>query len=59
MMATWNIVAALPLAFSAFSSDGRGAFVADNGVFPTFTHHIVKQVTIDKHAFAEASTCLS
>ena len=59
MLARRNIVAALPLAFFAFSSEGRGAFVADNGVFPTFTHHIVKQVTIDKQAFAEASTCLS
>lgn len=59
MLATWNIVAALPLAFSAFSSEGRGAFVTDNGVFPTFTRHIAKQVTIDKQAFAEASTCLS
>src|SRR5688500_9725744 len=59
MLATWNIVSALPLAFSALSSDGRGAFFADNGVFLTLTHQTVKQVTIDKQAFAEASTCLS
>ena len=31
----------------------------DNGVFPTFTGHIARQVGIDKQAFAQASTCLS
>ncbi|HET9844762.1 MAG TPA: hypothetical protein VFQ02_03380 [Nitrospira sp.] len=59
MLATWNMVAVLPLAFSAFASEGQAALVVDNGVFPTFTRHIAKQVTIDKQAFAEASTCLS
>lgn len=35
------------------------AALIDNGVFPTFTGHITKQVGIDKVAFAQASTCLS
>lgn len=37
----------------------RAALIADDGVFPTFTGHITKQVGIDKVAFAQASTCLS
>ncbi len=59
MLAKWNIVAALPLVWCAFSSEARGALVGDNGVFPTFTRHIAQQVSIDKQAFVEASTCLS
>lgn len=39
--------------------DSRGAFIADNDVFPTFTRHITQQVSIDKAAFAQASACLS
>jgi hypothetical protein len=31
----------------------------DNAVFPAFTGHIVRQVGVDKQAFAQASTCLS
>ena len=31
----------------------------DNAIFPTFTTHITRQVALDKHAFAQASTCLS
>ena len=52
--------ATLAVFLSAFSQgEARGALVADNGVFPTFTGHIAKQVDIDKEAFAQASTCLS
>lgn len=35
------------------------ALTADNSVFSTFTAHIARQVTLDKQAFAQASTCLS
>jgi hypothetical protein len=52
--------ATLAVFLSAFSEgEGRAALAADNGVFPTFIHHIARQVSIDKEAFAEASTCLS
>src|SRR5262245_17821385 len=44
---------------AAPGGDSRAALIADNGVFPTFTGHITKQVSIDKVAFAQASTCLS
>lgn len=39
--------------------EARSALIIDNGVFPTFTGHITRQVGIDKEAFAQASTCLS
>jgi hypothetical protein len=52
--------ATLALFLSAFVQDeAHSARIADNGVFPTFTRHIVRQVGIDKEAFAQASTCLS
>jgi hypothetical protein len=52
--------ATLVVFLSAFTEgDARSALIADNGVFPTFTGHIAKQVDIDKEAFAKASTCLS
>lgn len=52
--------ATLAVFLSAFSEgEARAALAADNGVFPTFIHHIARQVSIDKEAFAEASTCLS
>jgi hypothetical protein len=52
--------ATLVVFLSAFTEgDARSALIADNGVFPTFTGHIAKQVGIDKEAFAQASTCLS
>jgi hypothetical protein len=41
------------------AGEARSTFVADNGIFPTFTHYIATQVGIDKVAFAEASACLS
>ncbi|HET8722513.1 MAG TPA: hypothetical protein VFM24_10815, partial [Nitrospira sp.] len=43
----------------AAENEVRAVLVADNGVFPTFTRHIAKQVGIDKVAFAQASACLS
>lgn len=43
----------------AAENEVRAALVVDNGVFPTFTRHIAKQVGIDKVAFAQASACLS
>jgi hypothetical protein len=50
----------LALFLSSFTGGGAlAAFTVDNGVFPTFTGHIAKQVGIDKEAFAQASTCLS
>jgi hypothetical protein len=52
--------ATLAVFLSAFTEgEARATLVADNGVFPTFTHHIARQVSIDKEAFAQASTCLS
>lgn len=52
--------ATLAVFLSAFTDgEARATLVADNGVFPTFTRHIVRQVSIDKEAFAQASTCLS
>jgi hypothetical protein len=57
-----STIAASTLAvfLSTFTDAGaRAALAADNGVFPTFTRHIARQVSIDKEAFAEASTCLS
>jgi hypothetical protein len=52
--------ATLAVFLSAFTEgEARAALVADNGVFPTFTRHIARQVSIDKEAFAQASTCLS
>lgn len=45
---------------SAFAEgESQAALIVDNGVFPTFTGHIAKQVGIDKVAFAQASACLS
>jgi hypothetical protein len=58
--ATWNRAAALPILLSGLTvTVAWSAPMSDDGVFPTFTHHIAQQVTIDKQAFAEASTCLS
>lgn len=37
----------------------RHAVALDTPVFPSFTSHIMKQVSIDKQAFVKASTCLS
>lgn len=37
----------------------RHATALDSPVFPSFVSHIMKQVSIDKQAFAQASTCLS
>jgi len=51
-----TILASLP---SLTTLEARSALATDNGVFKTFTGHIAKQVGIDKHAFALASTCLS
>jgi hypothetical protein len=52
--------ATLAVFMSAFGEgEARAALAADNGVFPTFIHHIARQVSIDKVAFAEASACLS
>lgn len=52
--------ATLAVFLSAFTEgEARATLVADNGVFPTFTRHIARQVSIDKEAFAQASTCLS
>ena len=52
--------AALAVVLSAFAEgESRTALAGDNGVFPTFTGYITKQVSIDKEAFVEASTCLS
>ena len=52
--------ATLAVFLSAFTDgEARATLVADNGVFPTFTRHIARQVSIDKEAFAQASTCLS
>jgi hypothetical protein len=54
------LTAALPVLLSALAAaEARGALVTDNGVFPTFTRHIAKQVSVDKQAFAQVSTCLS
>ena len=52
--------AALAVVLSAFAEgEPRAVLAADDGVFPTFTGYITKQVGIDKAAFVEASTCLS
>jgi hypothetical protein len=52
--------ATLAVFISAFTEgEARAAVLADNGVFPTFTGHIARQVGFDKEAFAEASACLS
>lgn len=52
--------ATLAVFLSAFTEgEARATLVADDGVFPTFTRHIARQVSIDKEAFAQASTCLS
>ena len=44
---------------ASLEGEGHSALVADNGVFPTFTRYIARQVGIDKEAFAEANTCLT
>ena len=56
-----RIPAATLVVFLSALAEGeaQAMLVADNGVFPTFTRHITKQVGIDKEAFAQASTCLS
>src|SRR5215467_12821967 len=62
MMRPQSAISAVTFAvfLSAFTGEeARAVLVADNGVFPTFTRHIAKQVGIDKEAFAQASTCLS
>ena len=52
--------ATLAVFLSAYTEgEARSALIADNGVFPTFTGYIAKQVGIDKEAFAQASVCLS
>ena len=51
--------ATLAVFLSFTEGELQAALVADNGVFPTFTRYITKQVGIDKEAFAQASTCLS
>lgn len=40
-------------------AEAWSALTTDHAVFSTFTSHIARQVNIDKHAFAQASTCLS
>ncbi|HKY72352.1 MAG TPA: hypothetical protein VJL88_10580 [Nitrospira sp.] len=53
-------VAVFLTAFCALTEgEAQSALIVDNGVFPTFTRHITRQVGIDKEAFAQASTCLS
>jgi hypothetical protein len=62
MMRPQSAIPAVTLALSLSTltaGEARAALVADNGVFPTFTRYIAKQVDIDKEAFAQASTCLS
>jgi len=62
MMGPQSTIPAATLAVllsAAMETEARSALVVDNGVFPTFTRHIAKQVSIDKEAFAQASTCLS
>jgi hypothetical protein len=62
MMVTSSTIPTTALAVllsASLAGEARSALIADNGVFPTFTRHIAKQVGIDKEAFAEASTCLS
>ena len=62
MMGTSSTIPTTALAVllsASLAGEARSALIPDNGVFPTFTPHIVKQVGIDKEAFAEASTCLS
>ena len=62
MMGTSSTIPTTALAVllsASLAGEARSALIADNGVFPTFTRHIAKQVGIDKEAFAEASTCLS
>jgi hypothetical protein len=52
--------AAFAVVLSAFTEgESRAVYAADNGVFPTFAGHIIRQVGIDKEAFVNASTCLS
>ncbi len=51
--------ATLAVLLSAFLEGEARSVIADNGVFPTFTGHIAKQVDIDKEAFAAASACLT
>jgi len=41
------------------SGNSWSAPLTDNTVFLTFTKHIARQVSLDKEAFARASTCLS
>ncbi|HTL62910.1 MAG TPA: hypothetical protein VL261_14795 [Nitrospira sp.] len=61
MMHTSSMIPAATLAvlLSAIMEGEARSVIADNGVFPTFTSHITKQVGIDKEAFAEASACLT
>ena len=52
--------AALAVVLSAWAEGESPAVpAADDGVFPTFTDYITKQVGLDKEAFVEAITCLS
>jgi hypothetical protein len=51
--------ATLAVLLSAFLEGEAQSVIADNGVFPTFTGYIVKQVGIDKEAFAAANACLT
>ncbi len=51
-----SILASLP---ALTPTETWSTLATDNGVFKTFTGHIAKQVGVDKHAFAQASTCLS
>ena len=44
---------------AAMEGEAYSALVVDDGVFPTFTRHIARQVSIDKEAFVQASSCLS
>ncbi len=53
---TGTVLASL---LAILSGESWGALATDHAVFSTFTRHITRQVSIDKQAFAQASTCLS
>src|SRR5512134_1145046 len=53
---TGTVLASL---LAILSGESWGALATDHAVFSTFTRHITRQVSIDKHALAAARTCVS
>lgn len=52
-------VTAILISVVLSAGPATSALTGDNSIFSTFTAHIARQVTLDKQAFAQASTCLT